>query len=55
MLLKKRIKLFIRKKTKNKLLKTLIGTDEKYRDKVENALLYLPKEQRENMLKVTNE
>ena len=29
---------------RNKLLKTIIGTDEKYCEKVENALLYLPKE-----------
>ena len=27
---------------RNKLLKTITGTDEKYREKVENALLYLP-------------
>ena len=30
---------------RNKLLKTITGTDEKYREKVENSLLYLPKEQ----------
>ena len=30
---------------RNKLLKTITGTDEKYREKVENALLYLPEEQ----------
>ena len=30
---------------RNKLLKTITGTDEKYREKVKNSLLYLPKEQ----------
>ena len=38
---------------RNKLLKTLIATDEKYCGKVSNALLYLPKKQVENTLKLT--
>ena len=37
---------------RNKLLKTITGTDEKYLDKVSNALLYLPKEQVEKYLEI---
>ena len=38
--------------TKKKTKKTIIGTDEKYYNKVRNALLYLPKEQVEKYIKI---
>ena len=37
---------------RNKLLKTVIGKNEKYRDKVRNALLYLLKEQVEKYVEI---
>ena len=37
---------------RNKLLKTIIRIDKKYRQKVRNALLYLPKEQVEIYVKI---
>ena len=49
----KKQRLLIRRK--NKPLKAIIGTDETYHDKVSNALLYLPKEQVENMWTLTKE
>ena len=53
MLLKNRQSLLIRKKTK--LLETIVGTDEKYRDKMNNALLYLPKRQVEKFAEINKE
>ena len=53
MLLKNRQSLLIRKKTK--LLETIVGTDEKYRDKMNNALLYLPKRQVEKFAEIDKE
>ena len=56
MLFKNRQRLLIRKKTKkNKLLKGIVVTNEKYRDQVSNALLYLPKKQVEHLLKLIKE
>ena len=55
MLLKKRQRLSIKKKKedkRNKLLKTIIGTDEKYCHKVSNTLLYLNKEQAEKYAEI---
>ena len=37
---------------RNKLLKTIIRTDEKYCEKVKHALLYLPKEQVEKYVNI---
>ena len=42
---KQRAVIYKKKDKRNKLLKTIIGTDEKYRDQVRNTLLCLPKEQ----------
>ena len=51
MLLKNRQRLLIRIE-KKWTLKKIIGTDEKYRDKKRNALLYLPKEQAEKIAEI---
>ena len=40
---------------KNKLSKGIVVTNEKYRDQVSNALLYLPKKQVEHLLKLIKE
>ena len=37
---------------RNKLPKTIIGTNEKYRDNVENSLIYLPKKHVENCVEI---
>ena len=37
---------------RNKLPKTIIGTNEKYRDNAENSLIYLPKKQVENCVEI---
>ena len=39
----------------DKLLETIVGTDEKYRDKMNNALLYLPKRQVEEFAEIDKE
>ena len=52
MLLKSRLRLLIRKEITNKLLKAITETDEKCRDKVENALRFLPKEQIEKYVEI---
>ena len=53
MLLKKKTEVITKKEDKiNKLVKALIGTDEKYHDNVRTALLYLPKEQVEKYVDI---
>ena len=53
MLLKKQTEVIEKKEGKRiKLLKRIIGTDEKNQHKVENALLYLPKKQIEKYVKI---
>ena len=41
-----------RQDKRNKLLKTITGTDEKYHDKVENALIYLLKKLAEKYVEI---
>ena len=51
--IKKQTEIIYEKEDKrNKLLKTIIGTDEKYCDKVEKFLFYLPKEQVEKHVEI---
>ena len=51
--IKKQIEVINKKNYKrNKLQKTIIGTDQKYRDNVRNALLYLPKKQVEKYVEI---
>ena len=51
--IKKQTKIMNKKEDKiNKIVKTIIGTDEKYCDKVSNALLYLPKEHIEKHVEI---
>ena len=52
MSLKNRQRLIIRKKKRNKLLKTIIRTDKKYCKKVRNALTFLPKKQVEKYVEI---
>ena len=45
--MKNRLRLLKKEDKGNKFLKTLIGTDENCREKIENSLFCLPKEQAE--------